>query len=143
MVSGTVQLASGSFWLRWLCFRAQRETSQRRLRSTYERPFFFNTCFSISLFPTCSCNCFFSTVQFSISLSSRRFHGIRYSSPSTCITHCVRRWSSLTLSPEFAATVGSAVAAVSFDSPHVVDSVSHSRVPSVHPSGQSVSLVVR
>ena len=59
--------------------------------------------------------------------------------PSSASSQRVRRWSSLTLTPEFAATVGSAVAAVSFDSPHVVDSVSHSRVPSVHPSGQSVS----
>ena len=51
----------------------------------------------------------------------------------------VRQWSSLTLSPDFAASVGSAVAADTVHTPHAVDPESHSRVPSVHPSGQSVS----
>ena len=51
----------------------------------------------------------------------------------------VRRWSNLTLSPEFAASVGSAVAADTVHTPHAVDPEPPSRVPSVHPSGQSVS----
>ena len=51
----------------------------------------------------------------------------------------VRQWSSLTLSPDFAASVGSAVPADAVHTPQAVDPESHSQVPSVHPPGQSVS----